>query len=65
MCRGARCRKHIHAYDSGAMAQEAVRSQLARYNQEHLLQFVDELDEERRKELFADIAAVDFEELHR
>ena len=42
-----------------------MRSRLARHNQEHLLQFVGELDEAKKKELFADIVSVDFDELHR
>ena len=44
---------------------EAVRARLVVHCQEHLLQFLPQLDEERKDELYADISAVDFARLAR
>ena len=40
---------------------EELRGQLKRFNQEHLLDFVDELNDDQRNRLIADIQSVDLE----
>lgn len=42
---------------------EELRDQLKRFNQEHLLQFVDELNDEQRNRLIADIQSLDLERI--
>ena len=42
---------------------EAVRAELARYKQDHLLRFLPELSEIQKAELYADICEVDFAKL--
>ena len=42
---------------------EAVREDLARHNQDHLLRFLPELDEGQKSELYADICEADFPRL--
>ena len=44
---------------------EAVREELTRYKQQHLLQFLPELSEGQRAELRGDISDLDFERIER
>lgn len=44
---------------------EAVRADLAHHKQEHLLQFLPELSEAKKSELYADICEIDFAEVER
>ena len=44
---------------------EELREQLKQFNQEHLLDFVDELNDEQRQRLIADIKSVDLEKVSR
>ena len=40
---------------------EEAKKLVKKYNQEHLLKFYDELDEEKKKELLDQILSIDFE----